>query len=193
MMRHLSLSMAIVTVLTLSSSARAEMSLLFDFAQWQSQAGSVTTIDFTGFPQFTIITNQYSDLGVIFTQGNDFVHNDPSQFPLDGWGLDGNNNSTIAMTFTTPQYAFATHFGSIQYQLFSNGQLIYQSPPMGVGVSLFAGVISTVPFDSVVLFDPLDTISVQIDNLYFAPGIPAPPAFMLLGAAGLCVHRRRRC
>src|SRR5690554_7419632 len=56
----------------------------------------VTTIDFTGFPEATIITDQYQSLGVTFTDGTDRVQGeDFIIYPQDGWGLRGTFDTTV--------------------------------------------------------------------------------------------------
>jgi hypothetical protein len=62
----------------------------------------------------------------------------------------------------------------------------------GGGTGFFSGVISTIPFDTVVIKDPFGA-NTLIDDLYFGPPIPAPGALAILGLAGLmCSQKRRR-
>ena len=68
--------------------AQADVVEFHERDEWEAAAGSFSTIDFTGFPDSTIITDQYLDLGVLFTQGNDNIELSGS-FPNDGSGLDG--------------------------------------------------------------------------------------------------------
>ncbi len=44
-----------------------------DREEWFVAVFEVTTIDFTGFPNDTFITNQYEDLGVLFLDGDGLV------------------------------------------------------------------------------------------------------------------------
>ena len=100
--------------------------MLFDNRdEWAAALGNnVTTVDFVGFPGGTLITDQYSDLGVLFTDGNDRIFFTPS-FPNDGVGLDGNGNITAA--FETLQFGFAVDFpGTIRYSLFRDGELVHR-------------------------------------------------------------------
>ena len=109
----------------------------------------------------------------------------------DGWGLNGSfDESTIE--FDAPMTTIAMDFpGTLRIQLFSNDQLIYTSPLLGSGgTGFFRGLISTEAFDKVHIDDPLSGLF--IDNLYFGPPIPAPPALALIAAAALLGQTRRR-
>ena len=75
-------------------------------------------------------------------------------------------------------------------QLYANGEMIYQSNVFDTVQSRFGGLLSTVPFDMAVIRDPSDG-SVNIDDLYFGPPIPAAGGLGLLGVA-LLVSRRSR-
>ena len=81
------------------SPAHGDVTEFTDKDEWIAAVGPFTTIDFTGFPDGTLITDQYADLGVIFTGGteNIFLNN---SFPNDGAGL--NAFGVIAMEFATP-------------------------------------------------------------------------------------------
>ena len=59
----------------------------------------------------------------------------------------------------------------------------------GGGTGFFAGLVSTQPFDAVIISDPTDSF-VSIDDLHF--GVPAPPTLALLGLGALGAARRRR-
>ena len=161
-----------------------------DRAEWEAAVRSFTTIDFTGFPEFTIITTQYQDLGVTFTDGNDSIDFNDA-FLNDGVGLRGGSFDDIEISFTTPQAWIAVDFpGVVRIFLFSDGELIHFSTfgagPDGGG---FGGLVSTEPFDSVVLTDPLDDF-VNIDDLHF--GVPAPASIWILALAGIWHGRCRR-
>ena len=161
-----------------------------DYEEWQIAAGPYVSVDFTGFSFGTFITTQYQDLGVVFTDGNDYITGPDPLFP-DDWGLAG-NHSPIHMDFLTPQYSIGAHFiGIIAYQLFLDENLIYETQPLGVGPGV-VGLVSDTPFDSAVFIDPLQGEFVTIDNLYCAPGIPAPSALPLLGGGLLAVRCRKR-
>ena len=161
-----------------------------DKAEWISAVGRFTTIGFTGFPDGTLITDQYADLGVLFVGGNENIFLSDNGFPNDGAGLFG-GGLLIAVAFDTPQAWIAVDFpGRIQFELFSAGELIYTSNEFGVGgVGNFAGLVSTELFDLAVMSDPSD-MDVFIDDLHF--GVPSPPVLALLALAGLFSARRRR-
>ena len=155
--------------------------------EWISAVGQFTTIDFTGFPDGTFITDQYADLGILFTDGNDSI--DVSGIHVnDGWGLDGNPD--IHLSFDTPQAYLAVHFpGDVQIDLFSGDIFLHSSVFIAGGVGNFGGLISSQLFDAVVISDPV-LGDVFIDDLHF--GVPAPPTLALLALASLFSPRRRR-
>ncbi len=62
----------------------------FDVKQaWIDAVGPFFTVDFTGFPGGTFITDEYADLGVLFTDGVDVILCCDEGFPNDGAGLNG--------------------------------------------------------------------------------------------------------
>ncbi|MCZ6445138.1 MAG: hypothetical protein O6758_03015 [Planctomycetota bacterium] len=150
--------------------------------------GGFLTVDFTGFPDGIFITDQYADLGILFTDGNDSIFLNDGAFPNDGAGLDGNGNISVA--FDTPQAWIGVDFpGVLQIELFSSGRLFYRSSIAGGGGGgFFLGLVSSELFDAAVLIDPLDQAA--IDDLHF--GVPAPGALWQLGVAALLPRRRRR-
>ncbi len=162
-----------------------------DKQEWEAAVGAFTTIDFTGFPDGTFITDQYADLGVLFVGGNENIFVNDFLFPNDGAGLDDGGFTPIAVSFDTPQAWIAVDFpGLIQFELFSAGELIYTSSEFGVGgVGNFAGLVSTELFDLAVMSDP-SGVDVVIDDLHF--GVPSPGAIALLALGGLFFTRRRR-
>jgi hypothetical protein len=158
-----------------------------DRAEWEAAVGPITTLDFTGFPNGTFITDQYADLGAIFTDGNDSIRFNTS-FQNDNWGLDGNGD--IAVTFDTPQLWVAADFpGFLGFRLLFQGEIIHESGHGNPGDGWFVGLVSTEPFDSILMRDPGG--EAEIDDLHF--GVPAPGALWLLGLAALRPARRRRC
>jgi len=168
--------------------AHAGVTEFIDRAEWEGAVGQFSTIDFTGFPAFTIITDQYQDLGVTFTDGNDVTFFTPS-FVNDDWGLRGNGD--IHLSFDRPQGWIGVDFpGFIRVLLFSGGELIHFSSIFAADpVGGFGGLVSTELFDAVVILDPFDD-AVFIDDLHF--GVPAPGGLMLLALAGIWPRRRRR-
>ncbi len=158
-----------------------------DKEEWIAAVGRFTTIDFTGFPDGTFITDQYADLGILFTDGNDNIFLNDGAFPNDGAGLDGNGDISVA--FDTPQAWIGVDFpGFLTIELYTEGRLFFTSNLWGGGVGNFLGLISSELFDAAVLIDPLDQAA--IDDLHF--GVPAPSALWLLAVAALLPRRRRR-
>ena len=188
-------SFVLVTALGLglgpASSASGEITRFANRAEWEAAVGPFTTIDFTGFPHGTVVTEQYANLGVHFTDANDTIFYNPSSFYNDDYGLDGNGDITVV--FDQPIYWIGVDYpGIMQYELYYGGQLIHLSDPFGGGGSgFFAGLLSTEPFDAAVLIDPAG--EAEIDDLHFGPPIPAPPVIALLALAACAAPRRRRC
>ena len=161
-----------------------------DKEEWIAAVGAFTTIDFTGFPDGTFITDQYADLGILFTDGNDNIFLSDNGFPNDGAGLFGGGFTPIAVSFDSPQAWIAVDFpGLMQFELFSGGKLIYTSSVFSDFQSRFAGLVSSELFDTAVILDPADH-AVFIDDLHF--GVPSPGAIALLALGGLFFTRRRR-
>ena len=163
----------------------------FDRAEWEVAVGDFTTIGFTGFPGGTFITDQYADLGILFTDGNDSVSCcSKVTFPQDGAGLDGNGNISVA--FDTPQAWIGVDFpGFLSIELYSEGRLFFTSNLSGgAGVGNFLGLVSSQLFDSAVVVEGAPGFEAAIDDLHF--GVPAPGALWLLALAALFPRRRRR-
>jgi len=180
---------AIALLIATAAQAQAEVTIHEDFSAWQAATPGFVTIDFTDLTQFTIITDQYSDSGVLFTDGDDVVFGpDFTSFVVDGFGAIGQGEFNWA--FATPQYSIATHFtGGGQLELLFGGAPIYTSPHYSGIEGTFLGFVSTLPFDTARIIDP-DDPGVNIDNLYF--GVPAPGALGLLALAGMSGPGRRR-
>ena len=96
----------------------------FDRDEWIAAVGQFTTADFTGFPHGMFVTDQYADLGVLFTDGNDSIYVNQSLFLNDGVGLDGNGDITVS--FATPQVWIGADFpGLLTIELYRDGLLIH--------------------------------------------------------------------
>jgi hypothetical protein len=182
----------------LSSRAVAQVTAITNEAQWQNAVGSYTTLDFTSYPEFTIITDQYVNQGVEFTDGNDFIFTTGS-FPSDGHGLvssDGFGSlGMIHMSFSQPQYWLAFDFiGHLQIELYNDGDLIFTSSEYVAGFTPFVGLVSTMSFDAAVARS-FSHPTISIDNMHFGPPVPAPGALALicLCAATAAGRRNRRC
>jgi hypothetical protein len=162
---------------------------------WHSAVGSFTTIGFDEVAQGTIITEQYADLGVHFTDGTDVAIGPGCEtFPQDCWGLKGHIFALpdeIHLTFDTPQKWIGIHFpGGANIELYRNGEHIYSSTILGTfEIDNFGGLVSTIGFDEAVIWDSADGV-VFIDDLHF--GVPAPSALPLLALAGVIGTRTRR-
>ncbi len=175
---------ALLTSLSVSS-AYGGVAEFTDKDAWIAAVGQFTTIDFTGFPVGTFITDQYADLGVLFTDGSDSIVA-IGAFP-DGFGLDG--NPSMHLSFDSPQLWLAVdHPGSVQIDLFSGGNLFHSAVFFHAGHGFFSGVLSAELFDSVVISDPA-VGDVFIDDLHF--GVPSRGVIAFLALGGLH-HRRRR-
>ena len=178
-----------LTSILLSASAHGGVQEFGDKDEWIDAVGEFTTIDFTGFPNGTFITDQYADLGIIFTDGDDSIRFSPTVFPNDEWGLDGNGD--ISVVFDTPQLWIGADFpGILRIELYRAGRVFYVSNDYGVGVGLFVGLVSTQPFDAAVLIDAAGEAA--IDDLHFGPPAAAPGTLALLALGALPRRRRRR-
>ena len=178
-------------ILALARPSAAAVIEYTSFSSWQAVVGDFTTIDFTEFPKFTFITDQYEDLGVLFLDGDDNIQVNNNSFPPDMYGLDG--NPSITMEFTVAHHWIGvTYPGVMGFQLYFQDQLIFTSGLFDDGGTpgAFAGLVSTEPFDRVVLDNTFP--EVNIGDLYFGPPIPAPGAIGLLACAAWAPGGRRR-
>jgi hypothetical protein len=188
------LALPVALALHIASSALADVIVFTDVADWQSAApGSFGTITFTELPAGTFVTDQYVDsYGIAFTDGLDVIDFAPYAYPTDEFVLRGVGD--IDLAFSTPQFWLGVDYpGDVTIELYDSGELIFSSAGMlpGGGTGFFGGIISTDPFDSVVLRDPIDGL-VFIDNLHFGPPIPAPGALGVLTVAAIILPRRHR-
>lgn len=164
----------VASILVWVNSAGADVTVFTNKPQWQSTVGAYTTLTFVEYPVFTIITNQYHDQGIDFTDGNDHVITSSSY--SDNHGLrsfDGFGNlGTIHMSFSQPRYSLGFDFiGGLRIELYSQGEPIFTSGPYNAGFTPFVGLVSTIPFDSAVVWDYADAV-VAIDNIHFGPPVP---------------------
>lgn len=170
-----------------------------DLTEWTTATSGVTTIEFSDLPAGTFVTDQYAPLGVTFTPGDDQIDFLPSIYPSDGYGLFGGYNGLavplpIIMEFSTPITSIGIRFpGSTKFELYSNGIKIGVTQNFfAIGdPTSFAGVISDIAFDRVVIPPVLGNVS--MDTLFFGGAIPGPGALaVLLGGAVALRGRRRR-
>lgn len=117
---------ALVLATSVASTAIGVVVETQDREGWFAAAGPVTTIGFTGFPPGTVITDQYTGLGVLFTDGDDWVGCCSYEvWPNDGAGLSSYGN--ISLVFSEPQRWIAADFlaGELAFELFFEGSIIY--------------------------------------------------------------------
>ena len=93
------LLIVVVFLLAVAGSAHAGVMEFIEKEKWIAAVGDFTTIGFTGFVDGEFITEQYADIGVHFTDGNDTFFFSPG-FLNDSWGVDGSGPSTFV--FDTP-------------------------------------------------------------------------------------------
>jgi hypothetical protein len=178
------LGLAIVPV---SDAAVTEFASLGD---WASGAGAFTEIGFDELPEWTVVTDQYNDSGVLFP-GLDVIQPSQSAFPIDGFGLSS-VEGLIDMEFVDPISAFAIHFPGIgSLRIWAGSEILAEIPFFGgSGGGNFIGFTFDVPVTRVEMIEPFPPGDVNIDQLYFTV-IPAPAALPLL-CVGLIRGRRRR-
>jgi hypothetical protein len=166
-----------------------------NLATFNSVVGPHPTIGFADLPVGTIVTNQYSRLGVTFTDGDDTtVMLDSS----DGFGLAGSGiygqQSIITLSFAASINAVGAEFpGALRIDVFSGTTEVGTSANFGFsGHPFFGGVVSDTSFDRVVLSDWVDN-TVYIDNLHFG-SVPEPGSsvLMLIGGGYCWIYRRRK-
>ncbi len=162
---------------------------------WTAAVGApVTTIGFIGMTgQF--ITEQYADLGVHFTDGDDygtFNGNFLDLFGIKGAPTDGGH---ITLQFDTPQTWIAVNFlGVVKFELYSGPTLLGTTGNGGGGQpgNHFFGILADTSFDKVIISDPADG-SVFIDDLHFFSPIPGPGLLaVVVVMAGVFPLRGRR-
>ena len=207
MTRHRSCASAlfVVSLFACSGAASAAITQYFNgsgWTAWQSDAAGFLTIDFTGYPQFTSITDQYTEshgatFGAIVPPWLP-----PEQTPLpqvffgdyflkDGVGVAAPYG--VELTLNTPQRAIGLHLpGAASFKLFFGQILIGETFSGTAGAGSFHGLTSSVAFDRVQIksFGDIGDDPLFFDNLYFStvPG-PGPLAFFAVGAV---VGARRR-
>lgn len=156
---------------------------------WQAAAGPFTTITFQEFAAGTVITDQYSYLGLTMTPGA--IEHEPSIYPNDDYGLG--NGVPIVMSFDQDRNSVAFDFpGSLVIKLYKDGALIHTSGIFGVsGIGNFGGIVSTEAFDTISISKGFTSNS-SVDDMFYGAPVPAPAsALLLLGFAALGQRRRR--
>ncbi|MCI0677331.1 MAG: hypothetical protein L0Y42_16345 [Phycisphaerales bacterium] len=187
------MTVAVFSSLTAVFAANAEVAEFTNRAEWVSAIGGfeqMQTISFFEYPQGTLLNDQYTNLGVTFPDGNDFIISS-SAYLLDGVGATS-LFGPITLEFDEPRISIGVHFpGFLIIKLYSEGSLIYTSNEFGVGgAGFFGGLIATQAFDAAELIDPAGGVS--IDTVHFGLPVPAPGGLALLSIAGLVMRRSRR-
>ncbi len=144
----------------------ADVQAFTDKDEWIEAVGDFAFIDFVGIPNGTDVTDQYEELGVVFDPNVNVIFEHPI-FP-DGFGLIGSQLFPISFSLLEPQNWIAVDFpGMVQFQLFLGDKLVCESELFFAfgGNIAFAGIVSSTPFDRVIIQDPTD-LNVGIDNLY---------------------------
>jgi hypothetical protein len=180
--------LAVCAIVVLQVTVQADVVEFDDKAAWEAAVGDYTTIDFTGYEWGTLITDQYEDQGVLFTDCKCYINGETYQlYPNDGWGLK--DLERIHIEFVEPQHWIAVEFpGSLKIELFFNGNSLYHSAYLGGGGSgFFGGLVSDQLFDEVVIYDPQGTVT--IDDLHF--GVPTPGSVIVL-LVGITMSSQRR-
>lgn len=183
-----------LVVLVSAGAAHGSFTVVKGIDNWNAAVPSSTTIDFVlSTPQF--VSDQYAPLGAIFPEAEEWAYGF-SGFQQDGWGCKGalGGDADIRLQFLEPQYAIGAWFpGQLFAKLYWQGALIYSSQSLDtfpLSYS-FGGIVSTQPFDEVVLWDSDGFIFV--DDIKFSSTVPSPGAVApLLGALPIGGRGRRR-
>jgi hypothetical protein len=98
---------AALTTLSFSISAAASVTVYSNASEWQAAVDDYSTITFTELPAFTWIDEQYSYLGIHFTDGSDQISVNDGY--VDGQGLNGAFDSST-LEFDSPLTSIACLF-----------------------------------------------------------------------------------
>ncbi len=181
------------------------------FLQVPSLAGPVTVLDFEGFPDSTILTNQYAGLAftntIILTAGislNEF------EFPPhSGVNVASDNGGPVSISFDSPVLSFggyftyeeplrldafdsSSDFGDSARSSFSSNDALFgdpgSSPNEFIQVSFAAGISSVT-----ITGDPLGGSFVMDDVTYTTADVSEPGSVFLFlsGAVALFTFRRK--
>jgi len=196
MTRAVTLRTPIAMLLATAATASADFTVVLgaqNADQWFAGVGSYRTADFTGFPESTQITDQYSALGVQFSfpgsagngvQGNSFM------YTQDGWGIVGVRQ--IILSFVGPVRAFAAYYpGDARFAFYSGPSLLHATTLTSSSANNFAGFTSDASFDRVVLSANEPTnMGLFVDNVYFS-AVPGPATLAVVCIGALAGRRRR--
>ena len=167
--KHAALAIAAIA---LSASAEAGFVQYGDKAAWLAAAGAPTTIDFV-LPESAVLTDQYEYLGVSFPQGNDVAY--PSTGFLDG--RLGRTGQPVHLRRHDRPVGPAAVRDRVRLRglpdLSSTMETRSCLPRWLLAAwCQFGGIVSTVPFDRVRIWDPSDN-GFALDNIHFV-AIPGP-------------------
>jgi hypothetical protein len=187
------LGLPLLSAFTISSSAHGNFTKFTNFAAWQAQTPGYTELGFTEFPQWTFITDQYAEQGVVITAEAPPVVFFAGTFPIDNTGIFS-QGSWIDFNFSEVQKSFAMHgVGAWKLEFYLGSQFLgttgVVSNPAQLPEQTFAGGVSSTGFDRVRLVD-FTPNSLSVDNFYFST-IPGPSGLAAFGIA-LAVRGRRR-
>ena len=196
-----------LAVLALVGTAAAEVTWTLDKAAWTASYGgqqNVTDVDFGTLTPGTIVTEQFADLGVHFTDGDDqaVVANPwgpPPTFPALRSNIFGSPPGEYDMTIVLDESmaGFGVRPASTSYDVlfYLNGAAVGEAHVAGIQSWLpdaFVGFQSSVPFDSLKILhipSPNPAQYVAVGNLAFV--IPAPGVFGVALVAAAFSRRRR--
>ena len=157
---------------------------------WSNVAGEFTTIGLSEYPAGTLITEQDSDPGIHFTEGDDDIVenlNHSDNFSLGDSEFGPSEPSNIWVDTDQPMTEIGAHYpGTVKFEFFDDGESIYTNDILvqrGDPRIQFAGLVSVQPFDTVRI--PVPEGVLFIDDLHAGPPNPAPGALGLLGIAAI--------
>jgi hypothetical protein len=182
-------------VLATSNPASGSFTTFKVKSQWEAAAGPYDTMTFADVgEEWTFLSDQYVDKGVLFTDGDDHTWMSASLFVNDGWGVRDNPGldlGFIEFTFLEPQHWISAEFaGALRFELYMNEELVAMHEFNDAGVGNFAGIVSTEAFNKVKLRDHFDGV-IYVDDIHFGTiPTPATPAFLIGGL--LAMHSRQR-
>jgi hypothetical protein len=139
-----------------------------DEATWAAAIGAPTVINPYGdLAHLEIVTNQYLPVGALYTDGDDVAIDFVDS--IDGRALNG--EGVINVELSDEAYAVGINYpGAVRITGFLDGAPVFTSSDFGgSGTFFFAGIISTDPFDSLLIEDWVDGF-VFIDDLNYDRG-----------------------
>jgi hypothetical protein len=194
MTRLASIALAALAALAVTPAARADLTFFDDDrAGWEAATSEFWTIDFVGLDHHMTIGETFANLGVHFVGDPDTVGYDEQLYPRDGVGIDANHSLHLVLDYAITEFAF-DYTGPQYVSLFYEGERIateWHGYVSHGGYDNFFGLVSTEPFDEIVLLEPSMWGSVNVDDLHFGLPIPAPGAISILTLAALGRSRRR--